>query len=181
MHPYTAAVISRLEQSRTRLRRAVDAVPLEARSRPPEEGRWSVDEVLEHLSLVETAFTRRLTDLLAAARDAGLGPEQAPERAVLPSNIEAIIADRVNRRTAPPAAHPTGALDSASAWEAADRARALLITMLHSADGLALSEVSTAHPAFGAMSVYQVADFLAAHEGRHTAQIEEIAGQLAKL
>ena len=35
------------------------------------------------------------------------------------------------------------------------------------------------HPFFGTMTVYQFAELIAAHEGRHTEQIKEIARNLA--
>jgi hypothetical protein len=47
------------------------------------------------------------------------------------------------------------------------------------ADGLALGEVSFDHPFFGPMTVYQWVELMAAHEGRHTDQIKEIAAIVA--
>jgi hypothetical protein len=96
VHPHLAAVIDRLNQARAGLRAAVDAVPASIRGRRPEPERWSVAEVLEHLSLVEGLFTKRVTDAIAAAGT--IGPEHAAERARLPEHIEGIIANRVEAR-----------------------------------------------------------------------------------
>jgi hypothetical protein len=139
-----------------------------------------VNDVLEHLSKVETLFATRVSEAIAAAREAGVGPEQAAERAVLPANIETVVADRVNKRTAPEPARPTSGLDNDAAWQAVDRARRKLIETLSAADGLALSEVFTAHPFFGRMTIYQMSELIAAHEARHTAQIVEVGGRLAQ-
>ena len=134
-------------------------------------------EVLEHLSLVEGLFTKRVIDAIAAAGT--IGPERASERAPLPENIEGIIANRENKRTAPDPAHPRAGLDADAAWSAVDQARATLLDTLRAADGLALSDVRTSHPAFGTLNVYQMSELIAAHEVRHTAQIREIASAVA--
>lgn len=181
MHPYTAAVFDRLSSARANLRAAVDAVPPQVRSHKPAPDRWSVNEVVEHLSLVETLFTQRIAGAIDKARQDGLGDEQAPERALLPADIETRVADRENRRTAPEAARPTGTLDSVTAWERLEQARAVLSDTIAAADGLALSTVMESHPAFGALTVYQFAELIAAHEARHTAQVREIAATLAQV
>jgi hypothetical protein len=175
VHPFIADVVRRLERSRAGLRQAIDAVPAHVRGRRPTDDRWSANEVLEHLSIVETNFTAKVVEAIAAAREAGLGREQAAERPALPQNIEAVLADRLNRRTAPERAHPRGGLDNDAAWQAVEHARRGLVETLTGAEGLALSDVYTSHPAFGTMTVYQMSELIAAHEARHTAQIREIA------
>ena len=179
MHPHVAAVISRLDRTRVRLRRAVEAVPSELRGRRPGEGRWSVNDVLEHLSIVEAGFTKRTSEAITAATAAGIGQEDAVERAPLPETIETIVADREKKRTAPEAAHPRSNFDSDAAWQAVERSRRVLLDTLTEADGLALGQVFTSHPFFGKLTIYQMAELIAAHEARHTAQIEEVATELA--
>jgi len=179
MHPYTAAVFARLSSARSNLRAAVEAVPPQARGQKPAPDRWSVNDVVEHLSLVETLFAQRIAGAIDKARQDGLGGEEASERVLLPAEIEVRVADRENRRTAPEAARPTGTLDAAVAWERIEQARAVLHDTIAAADGLALSTVTESHPAFGTLTVYQFAELIAAHEARHTAQVREIASQLA--
>ena len=179
MHPFTTAVFDRLSAARADLRAAVEAVPPPMRAHKPGPDRWSVNEVLEHLSLVETIFTQRIAAAIDKARQEGLPLEQAPERAMLPADIETRVADRSNPRTAPEAARPQGNLDAAAAWQRVEQARAVLRDTIAAADGLALSTVIESHPFFGALTVYQFAELIAAHEGRHTAQVREIAAKLA--
>jgi len=179
MHPYVTAVFDRLSSARAELRAAVEAVPPQARASKPAPERWSVNEVVEHLSLVETLFTQRIAAAIDKARQEGLGSEQAAERALLPTSIETMVADRINRRTAPEAARPQGNLDAATAWQRLEQARAVLRDTIEAADGLALSTVIESHPFFGPLTVYQFAELIAAHEGRHTAQVKEIAAEVA--
>ena len=181
MHPHVAAVVNRLDRTRDRLRQAVESVPSELRTRRPAEGRWSVNDVLEHLSIVERNFTTRSSDAIAAAKAAGLGQEEASERVPLPETLEAVVADREKKRTAPDAVHPRSNFDSATAWQAVEQSRERLLNALKEADGLALSRVSTTHPFFGALTIYQMAELIAAHEARHTAQIVEVAQSLARV
>jgi hypothetical protein len=178
MHPYTAAIFDRLSAARAGLRMAVEAVPPQARGHRPAPDRWSVNDVLEHLSLVETRFTQQIASAIDAARQEGLGPEQAPERASLSTDIETLVANRENRRQAPEPVRPQGQLDASTAWQRVEQSRAVLRDTIAAADGLALSTVTTAHPFFGSLTVYQFAELIAAHEGRHTKQVAEIAGQL---
>jgi hypothetical protein len=178
MHQHLADVLSRLDASRAALGAAVDTVPAPLRQQRPDAERWSVAEVLEHLSIVARIFTGRVADALNTARAAGLAAESS-ERLPLPDAVETRMANRVNRRPAPEAAVPTGTLDAAAAWAAIESAHQRLHALAEEADGLALSQVMLTHPIFGTMSVYQFVELIAAHEGRHTEQIKEIARSLS--
>ena len=82
-----------------------------------------------------------------------------------------------SRRTE--AARPTGTLDAAQAWAAFQRSGDTIRETVGAADGLALSQVTYAHPFFGTLTVYQWVELLSGHRVRHAEQIGEIAGQLA--
>jgi DinB family protein len=142
----------------------------------PAADRWSAAEVLEHLTLVERIFGGRIVTALDAARSA-LSPEGHP-RAPLPDAVEQRMVDRVNKRQAPEPARPTGKVDVASGWAALESTHSTLRSALAGCDGLALSQVTLDHPFFGTMNVYQWVELMAAHEGRHTEQIREIAAAL---
>ncbi len=178
MHPHTSAVFARLDAARAALRDAVEAVPRPLRQQRPAPDRWSVNEVLEHLSLVEGLFAGRIAAAIGAAQAAGLPSERGP-RASLPQHIEAILVDRGNARTAPPPAQPAGGMDDAAALAAVERSRAAMREVVAGADGLALSTVRVDHPAFGTLSVYEWVELIAGHEVRHAEQIREIAATLA--
>ena len=111
------------------------------------------------------------------AKAAGLAAE-AHVRTPLLEAVEQRMADRVNKRQAPETAHPTGQMDIATGWTTLESNHATLLAALTGADGLALSQVTLDHPFFGTMTVYQWIELMAAHEGRHTEQIKEIAAAL---
>jgi hypothetical protein len=177
MHPYIADVFSTLDASRARFRAAVDAVPDGLRQQRPAPDRWSVCEILHHMSLVERRFGGALRERIAQAREAGLGPEHG-ERTPLADRVAAIMGDRSNRRSAPEPFHPQS-LPCDEAWTAAEQAREEFRQIFIEADGLALSGVVYTHHAFGDLTAYQLAELVSGHEARHTEQIQEIATAMA--
>jgi hypothetical protein len=178
MHTHLTDVLSRLDAARATLRGAIDAIPPDMQRQRPASDRWSAAEVLEHLTLVESIFGGRIVKALDAARSTGLSAEAQP-RTPLPDAIEQRMNDRVNKRQAPETAQPTGTVDVAAGWRALESNHATLRTALAGCDGLALSQVTLDHAFFGTMTVYQWVELMAAHEGRHTEQIREIAAALA--
>jgi hypothetical protein len=177
LHPNVSDVLTELEHARGMLRDAVHAVPESDRAKRPGEGRWSVNEVLEHLSMVERRFTGLLAMRIQEAKETGLGMEHNA-RAPIPPELKKMLEDRANRRNAPHAVHPSGTLDSRSAWRAVEDARAELCELLCCNEGLALSTVLHQHPIFGTLNVYQFAELIANHERRHAKQIAGVAAQL---
>ncbi len=173
LHPNVSDVLTELEQARHILRVAVEAVPDSDRANRPGEGRWSVNEILEHLSMVERRFTGLLALRIQEAKEKGLGVEQNA-RTPIPPELKKMFEDRANRRNAPDAVRPSGTLDSRGAWQAVEDARAELCQLLGSNGGLALSTVMHQHPVFGTLNVHQFAELIANHERRHAKQIAGI-------
>ncbi len=178
MHTHLTDVLSRLDHARDTLRGAVDAIPPAKQRQRPAPDRWCAAEVLEHLTMVERIFGGRIIKAVDEARTAGL-PSEAHPRAPLPDPVEQRMADRVNKRQAPETAHPTGNVDVTTGWATLEGTHATLRAALEGCDGLALSQVTLDHAFFGTMTVYQWIELMAAHEGRHTEQIREIAAALS--
>jgi hypothetical protein len=179
VHPRTAELLQYLDIQREALRAAVERIPASQREQSPAPGRWSVAEILEHLSLVETSLTRLFTVRLAEARARGLGAE-TETTPVLASLDLARLVDRSYSVTASEAAQPRGGLGAAAAWSALEAARQAFREAILSGEGLALGEVvhPRPHPVFGVLNLYQWVAFVGGHEARHTAQILEIAAAM---
>jgi len=178
MHPRIKEVVDALDSRRAELTRAVNEVPTSVRNRRPSEDRWSVAEVLEHLALVEENIPPMLRRLIADQRNNGLGAE-SDSTSVAETFDLAFVLDRSKKRVAREAMQPRSGDDAAAAWTRLERARHMTQEILREVDGMALCEVSAPHPALGALNGYQWFLFLAAHEGRHAAQIREIAAASA--
>ena len=179
MHPQLAAALSRLDSVTRDLHAAATSIPLVMQCQKPAPERWCVNEVLEHIGMVEQLFVARLITNIETAKAAGLGSEvDAP--AMLPEQLGQILEDRSARRTAPETVVPTGQVDSATALQSIEACHARLREAVASVEGLALSTVTHDHRFFGTLNVYQWVDLLAGHERRHLAQMREIAKELAK-
>ena len=177
MHPRTEELLRHLDTQHERLRAAVDSIPRERREVKPSPDRWSVAEVLEHLSIVETRIERVFSKRLAEARGVGLGRERETSPVVATIDMDRVL-DRTRRITAAEAAIPTGKLDADAAWAAAERARNTLCDAVRDADGLALGEVIHPHPVLGPINLYQWIAFVGGHEARHAAQVIELRDML---
>ena len=179
MHPHVTAVLTRLDRSRAAVREAVARVPPQARATRPGRDRWSVDEILEHLAIVDTRFDAIVGQAIAQARAAGLGPEGG-DLVPLADAVRTRIDDRGEKREAPENMVPTGSLRADAAMAAWDEARERFRSTLIAADGLALGQVHAEHRRWGSLTrAYQWADVLASHELRHAAQIADLVAELS--
>lgn len=177
MHPRLEELFGHLAHHRAELCAALDAVPPDARERRPAPERWSVAEVLEHLVIIETRVTQRLTAVLDAARAEGLGPD--PDTApIMPTVDMVLLLDRTRRITAPVPLHPRGNLSAAAAWPALEASRERFLAVMRAGDGLALGTIVMTHPVLGELTLYQWIGTVAGHEARHAAQIREITREL---
>jgi DinB superfamily len=176
MHPRVREVFQCLDAEFSALREAVACIPAARRGERPAPDRWSVAEVLEHLAMVEKAVLKACARQVAAARDAGLTAETDTSSilAMLPTEL---VANRERPIVAPERLQPKG-IDAEAAWGEIETTRASFVEFVKSCDGLALDNVSFAHPALGSLNLYQWLLFAAGHHARHAAQIREISVQL---
>jgi hypothetical protein len=178
MHPRMQQVLDLIDEHFQHLKETAGAVPAELRERQPADGCWSVAQILEHVSIVETVMGQRVTAALAEARARGVGAET--EAAPLDVSADfARVADRTQKRVSPERAHPSPDARYGAARAALDAAHECAVQAFAAGDGLALGEVEMPHPALGTLNLYQWGVATAGHEARHAAQIREIAATLA--
>jgi hypothetical protein len=156
----------------------VDGVPPELRETRPAPERWSVAEVLEHLTRVEDGLTRLLALRLGEAQTAGQLTTEADASSITTSINHELILDRRRLVSAGERVLPRGGLDAATALAGLEAARARLRDLIVAHDGLSLGNVSHPHPVLGPINGYQWFIFIGSHEARHAAQIREIGEQL---
>lgn len=178
MHPRMQQVLDLIEENFQHLKETAHAVPAEMRERQPAEGCWSVAQIVEHLSIVETVMAQRVTQALAEAAARGLGMETDAAPLDLSPDF-ARVADRAQKRVSPERAHPSPDARYDTARAALDAAHERAVQAFAAGDGLALGEVEMPHPALGTLNLYQWAIATAGHEARHAVQIREAAATLA--
>lgn len=178
MHPRIEELLDNLAVHRATLRATIDEIPAERHAMKPGPGKWSIVDVLEHLGILERQLSGLFQRRIDEARAAGIHEETETTSVPLGPLSRERLLDRTRKLNAPDTVQPTSTLDTAGAWRALEAARERLTSAILSGDGLALGEITHAHPAFGTLTMYQWFVFIADHEARHTAQIREIAQQL---
>jgi hypothetical protein len=176
MHPHTDEMLRHLDATRVVLRAAVDAVPPAVRETRPDPDRWSVAEVLEHLTRVEQQLTRLLSMRLSE-QAATLLPA-TDTSSILTRLDHHRILDRRRPITAGERVLPRGEMDATAALAALEASRAKLRELVVAHDGIAIDAVTHPHPVLGVIDAYQWFIFIGSHEARHAEQIREIATAL---
>jgi hypothetical protein len=179
LHPRIEELIEYLTEHRRALHEAVASVPSSLRERKPAPDRWSVAQVVEHVSLVEQRVATLLARQVTAARASGLGPDPDTSSVVSTYAAPHVVVDRTNKISAPALVQPTGTLDSTTGTEALVQAHAAMMSSLQNANGVNLEPLMATHPALGPLNMYHWVVSLALHDDRHAAQIREIGQSLA--
>jgi uncharacterized damage-inducible protein DinB len=167
MQPETLAL---LDADRRGLLASVERLSEADRERRPAEGRWSAAEILEHLASVEQSVAK----LIAIRGREPVPPNQAPPE---PMAAERLARMRVRERRidVPDALRPKGTMTAAAAIEALTVSRAALLDAARAADPVALEQRTYMHREIGRLTLRDWLAFVAHHEARHAAQIDEIA------
>ena len=179
MHPRIRELIDFLELHGRALRDVVASVPASLHQVKPGEGRWSVAEVVEHLSLIERRIAMLLTKQVAAARASGVGPDAETSSVVASFVNPENVTNREAKIVAPEPVRPSGAVDTATGQQALDQSRAAIVAALQDANGVSLENLVQTHPVLGPLNMYHWVVATALHEDRHAAQIHEIGNVLS--
>lgn len=167
MNSYTQSILSQLDKSRGTLINAIEHVPADSRERKPSPKAWSVAEILEHLTIIDTRITQLWLMKSATA------PKIEGNLATASVNTSRVL-DRSFKVDAIEAIRPTGQYDFKSAYSGLEPARQKLREVIVNSDNVDLTNATHVHPLLGEMNLYAWIRFLGAHEERHAAQIREI-------
>jgi hypothetical protein len=162
-----------LDADRRALLAAVNRVPEGDRDRRPSENQWSVAEVLEHLASVEQSVAK-----LIAIRGREPVPPDQPAAIADADQRLARMRVRGRRIEVPDTLRPSGTMTTAQAIEALAQSRAALLEAANAADPVALATRTYHHREVGRLALVDWLAFIAHHEARHAAQIDEIAASL---
>ena len=172
MDPETLAL---LDADRRGLLAAAQRLSEADRERRPAEGGWSVAEILEHLASVEQSVAK----LIAIRGREPVPPGQAPPVAMASERLAGLRV-RTRRIEVPDAMRPSGTMTAAAAIEALAVSRAALLDAASAADPVALAQRTYHHRELGRLTLRDWLAFVAHHEARHAAQIDEIAAEFTR-
>jgi len=165
-------IYEHIDRTRARLLSAVEGLSDGQQAYSPAADRWSVAELVEHLSIVEGNVVRLLGKLLDKAEESGAA--SVTTGSFDPISIEEHVErTRAVKLEAPERIRPTGLAlaDSLASLKDSRAALHALRPRVERADGRALR---FPHPAWGPLDLYQWLLFIGAHEDRHLAQIEAL-------
>jgi hypothetical protein len=167
MHPRLTELLGYVRAQTDDLRKAYDAVPPERRAARPEPDRWSPDEIVHHLVIVDRRINQRLKALI---EEASALPADTEIRPPLHDRERVSVRDR--RFNTSEASEPRDT-DPSRIWDDLAAARRELEEVVAAGDGLALGKVFAPHPALGPLCGYDWLAFVGAHAARHADQIRE--------
>ena len=174
LHPRIEELLEHLEETRGALLDAARHVPRAQRDARPGDGRWTVGEVLDHVSRVEAGYARLLTKRVSDARARGIASET--DTASILSGVESgPLVDRARRLQSPEIVVPRAGATVREGLAALGASRSAVRAALTDASGLALGTLTQQHPYFGTLDMYQWGVFLGYHDLRHAEQVREIA------
>jgi len=171
--PSLATIIENLARAQSELLRAADAVPADQWKAKPAEGRWSVGELIGHLSAIERAILIRADKILQNP------PKSVPfyKRFHVPMII---VEARVIRRKAPAAREPQIVREKEEMLAELRGVRERTLAFIEETKVRDLSKYNMPHPFLGNLNAYDWLQFIASHEIRHMKQMREIAATLPK-
>jgi uncharacterized damage-inducible protein DinB len=160
-------VLEQLESSRTRIIGMLESLTPEQWAFQPESGRWSANEVLEHVVVVENRVLGFISEKTKGE------PDPVKQSQAQDEMLAAALPDRTNKRQAPAVAHPSGQWPGAQALSEFENTRQRTIDFVSKCPQN-LRHYFQPHGAFGELDCYQWVVLLALHADRHGMQIEEV-------
>jgi uncharacterized damage-inducible protein DinB len=166
-------IVHKLARAQTRLLRAADAVCAEQWKSSPSNRAWSAGELVAHLIMVErgiVASADRVTQKAAK-------PTSFLKRLHLPL---ALVESRLVRRRTPIPLDPQLIREKETMLAELRNVRERSLAFLDETKNRDLSVYCWRHPFIGGLNLYEWFEMIAAHELRHTKQMQEIAAVLPK-
>lgn len=165
-----AQLVAQLESTRDLLLKTVEGLSEEQFNYRAAEGKWTVLECLEHITLSESALMGWVQQSLQTPAD----PSKRSEVKVSDADLLEKTPDRSQKFNAPEMLQPKGSHQNAAAllktYQEA-RAKTLEYSKTTKDD---LRNHFIQHPAFGTIDTYQGLLMLSAHSKRHTLQMQEV-------
>ena len=168
--PRIDVLLEMLERYRRALKEALEKVPLDRRE-VRTGAAWSAANVIEHLASTERSVAGLVSRFLAEAPPRS--DSDAFDRAQFDRDID--VRHFLDRTVRIKGSQPSGLLSAAEAWQNLKASRLNLLGVMESARGRRLEDFARSHPTGQDLNGYQWLAFVAVHEGRHAAQLDEIA------
>jgi len=149
--------------------------PDEAR-RVPDDGAWSIKQIVEHIAIVESSSARICSKLLEKAREDNKPSDGAfslSEKFMAQSDLASNT-----KVDAPERVRPSGTASMSESLQKLAEARIAIEAMRPDMERLDLSAHTFPHPFFGDLTAAEWLVITGGHELRHTLQIQRVLEQV---
>lgn len=169
-----AEIYNANDEIRVRLKNTVSNLNDEELNFLPAEGEWTIANIVEHVSLVESGITRIFGKILTEAQSKGGKSDGSAKIS------EAFLqkASQGLKLQAPERVRPTGTVTIAESFAKMEETRQKLEELRPLFETVECSDFKFPHPYFGDLTAHEWFALLGGHEARHTKQIEEILRQI---
>lgn len=183
MQKQLAHIVESLSSAQSRLRKFTDKLSESDWNKRPAANQWSAAECVEHLNLTSRAYLPRLRDAVANVREDRRPPTEHYRRDPRGWFMSTVVGPRRKLGKLRPRVKTTPAFVPRSPRSRTEilsdfvRLQGELISLVQSADGLAIDKVKIVEPFMGRTrySAYSALVIVARHEHRHIDQAEEAA------
>jgi uncharacterized damage-inducible protein DinB len=138
---------------------------------------WCPEELAEHLALVEKSITAVVERLLRKSEELNMPPPPGGKIEPPVKFPSAVRKTEMNKVEAPDRIRPRGGVPTGRSLQDLKTSREYIKDMRPRMEAVSLSEAKFPHPVMGELDLYQWLLFIAEHEARHLAQIENILKQ----
>ena len=171
-----------IDKTRSRIYERLENLSEEQQGLRASADGWSVSEIVEHLSILETQLSKMMEMMLAKAesraRQEGTNAQPQPMQ---PFTLDQFIERSVKEKyQAPETVRPGGGVPISKALERLRESRAGLRRLQPRIEATDLSGAQYPHPVFGPLNLYQWLALIGMHEARHLRQIESLISEPAK-
>ena len=167
-------LIGAITQSRQALLDSVSGLSEAQLAYQPDDGTWTINDILHHLALTDEANAKLTSRALKHAQERGVGADPTPDESKLNCLDEALAPMRNTRAQAPEFVTPHDHLPADQSLARLNESRARMIEGVERLSDYDLSQLKYPHPILGELDMYQWILIAGGHEGRHVAQIKRI-------
>lgn len=167
-------IFDSIDKTRGRLIERLDGLSAEQENFRPASGGWSIAEIVEHLSILESRLLGLMTVMVNKAEKAGL-QRNADSATFNPVSLDEIVARSLKEKyVAPETAQPQGGVSISDSLARLRQSRDSLTQLRPRFEATDLSSARYPHPAFGPLDLYQWLLMIGIHEDRHLRQLEAL-------
>jgi uncharacterized damage-inducible protein DinB len=167
-----ADVYAANDKIRERLKETVGNLTDEQANALPEDGKWTVAQLVEHISIVEDGMTRICAKLLNGAKEAGKMSDGTVK--ISDDFLQKAEESREQKLEAPDRVHPKSNQTIAESLAKMQESRNRLNELRPLFESIECSDYKFPHPAFGELTAHEWLALVGGHEMRHIAQIKRI-------